>query len=133
VRIWPSRIEGFAEPHWEGWCEAAPLPPIGSETDPRQDLVLARRLLPGVMAEAMFAGDHYRLGSSIDETAMAVAIIGLAAMKMGRDPRELFHEIKNAVEVELWAHEPTVRRIADELISKECINSHRLRFLLAGN
>jgi hypothetical protein len=85
------------------------------------------------MAEAIFAGDHYRLGSSIDETAMAVAVTGLAAMKMRRDPRELFHEIKSEVEVELWTHERTVRRIADELISKDHINSHRLRLLLAGN
>jgi hypothetical protein len=128
VSIWPVQVPGFVEPHWEGRCES-PLPPIGLSTDPQQDIAFARRILAGVISELTFVADH-GLGSSIDETAIAQVVITIAAAKLGRVAKDLFHETIDEIKAQLQAHEKTVRAFADELMDKHRLGASQLKALL---
>lgn len=126
--IWPERRDGRV--FWLGHTDGSPPWEVSPETDPQADLREARSLLAGRVAEQLFDPD-WRLGSSLDELATALAIVKGAAQKMQSDPPKLFLHTWSAVAARLKAHDQIVRTIADRLCRKRSIEARHLEFLLA--
>jgi hypothetical protein len=125
--IWPT--ERFGQTHWVGKTYGTPPWRIDDKTSADADLSHARRLLAGVVAEMRFDLD-YRLGSSLDEWAIASAMIQTAAAKMARSSKELWLATFAGVSLHLRRHRPLVVEIAQELMRKGFIKGPKLRSLL---
>jgi len=125
--IW-SVLE-LGQRQWIGKTYGLPRLRVDDKTDPKVDLRHARSSLAGLVAEVVF-DPEFRLGSSLDEYATAIAVVHTAAMKIRRDPMQLFIETLAGIELALKEHVGIVREIAAQLISKGSIKARRLQFLL---
>ena len=81
----------------------------------------------GVLAESLFDPD-YRLGSSLDEWAIAKGMVQNATKKMARSP--LWYPTLAEVTFCLKRHEPLVVEIAQKLMRKGAVQGPELRSLL---
>jgi hypothetical protein len=127
ARIWSITEEG--RPQWFGHIDAPSAGRVDSTTPPKDDIEYVRSQLAGVVSERLFDPD-YRLGSSINEIATARAVIEVTAWKLQRDWKELWSETKAEVAKRLKTNEKVVCKIADELMRRGTINSHRIAYLL---
>jgi hypothetical protein len=127
ANIWPVLELGRLQ--WIGKTYGLPQLRVDEKTDAEVDLRHARSSLAGVVAEIVF-DPEYRLGSSLDELATATVVIRAAAMKLGRNPMQLFFETVAGTELALKGQVAIVREIATQLISKGSIKARRLQFLL---
>jgi hypothetical protein len=125
--IWPT--ECFGRPQWVGKTYGAPPWRIDEKTSADADLSHARCLLAGVVAESLFDPD-YRLGSSLDEWAIARVMVHTAAAKMACSSEELWLTTLTGLRVHLTRHRPLVVEIAQVLMRKGFIEGTKLRSLL---
>jgi hypothetical protein len=126
--IWP--IKRLGRTQWVGKTYGTPPWQVDDKTTVEADLSHARCLMAGVIAESLFDPD-YRLGSSLDEWAIASGILQSAAVKSGRTIEYLWSTTLGEVASRLKRHEQQVFAISAELMSKHAIQGHRLSSLLA--
>jgi hypothetical protein len=127
ARIWPILHDGGIE--WLGRTEGIPGGRVDEHSPVAADVVIARSLLAGVVAEQTFDPDA-RSGSSTGEIASAIGVVKVIAHKTGRSPIEMWLEIERGIATSLRTHDKIVRRIANELMCKGSIEARRLQTLL---
>jgi hypothetical protein len=125
--IWP--IVELGREQWIGPTYGSPRWRVDARTPPKADLQHARSQLAGVVSEMLFDSD-FRLGSSVDEIAIAEGIVLTAAAKLRRDVQQLWLETLVSVATTLRANEGVVRHIAAELINRRSVKASRLAYLL---
>jgi hypothetical protein len=125
--IWPVLELGRLQ--WIGKTYGLPQLRVDGATDAKVDLRRARSVLAGVVAEVVF-DPEYRPASSLDELVTGIAVIRVAAVKMRRDPMQLFIKTVADIELALKEHIEIVREIATQLLGKGSIKTRRLEFLL---
>ena len=127
--IWPIKAAG--QTRWIGRTTCNLPFRSNTETSPQADLKFAKDQLAGVIAEALFDQEHYRIGSSLNEIAAAQFAIGNAAIKSSRDPQALWFDVVAELSATLEANQQIAREIADVLMSKHVIRGSRLKQALA--
>jgi hypothetical protein len=127
TRIWPIRHDGGIE--WLGRTEGIPGGRVDEQSSAAADVIIARSLLAGVVAEKMFDPDA-RSGSSTHEIASALGVNKMIAVKTNRQPVAVWEVILGDIFDGLHAHQDVVFAIAEELMRRHCISKSRLKRLL---
>ena len=127
--IWPIKVAG--QTRWIGRTTCNLPFRSNAETSPQADLKFAKDQLAGVIAEALFDPQHYRIGSSLNEIAAAQLAINNAAIKSSRDPQALWFAVVAELSATLRANRRIAREIADVLMHKHVIRGSRLKKALA--
>jgi hypothetical protein len=127
TRIWPIRHDGGIE--WLGRTEGIPGGRVDEQSSAAADVIIARSLLAGVVAEKMFDPDA-RSGSSTHEIASALGVNKMIAVKTNRQPVAVWEVILGDIFDGLHAHQDVVFAIAEELMRRQCISKSRLKRLL---
>jgi hypothetical protein len=132
--VFPSKITILpiivsSEQRWIGKTFGVPKSRVDATTSAQDDLKTGQNLASGVIAECLFDFE-YRAGSSLDEIVLAIAVVGSAAIKLQSDAEILWLKTLNEVATILKANEVAVHKIADELMRKRMICSHRIACLL---
>jgi len=122
---------------WCGFTKAGTRWRIDQDTDPAADLIEALICLAGPFAELIFSG-HPALGAGVDELALARAIVGSAAGKLGTDPEALMVETVGQVLRLLATYRPAVEAIARRLMRRRKLEGQTVNAILraesvAGN
>jgi hypothetical protein len=126
--IWP--ISRLGRTQWVGKTYGTPPWHVDDRTTAEADLRHARCLMAGVISESLF-DPEYRLGSSLDEWAIASGILQSVAVKTGRTPEQLWGATLGEIASRLRLHDQQVFAISAELMRKHAIQGHRLKSLLA--
>jgi hypothetical protein len=117
---------------WGGRTDGTPPWWVDNTTPADADLRQARLQMSGVVSEVVLDPAYYRRGPSLDEIAAAKSLVQTAAVKLQRDPAQLFWWVIVEVAAGLKTNERTARRIANELMRRGSIKSRRLALLLSG-
>lgn len=117
TRIWRAPVKGLTA--WIGEtapAKSAPFVHVDAREDPGEYMTFAVRILGGVVAETLFDGADYRLGSSVDEwviaggCARALELVGL--FRTGEDALAYLMTVTSKM---LTANAPTIHTIAAAL------------------
>ena len=127
--IWPIEVAG--QTRWIGRTTRNLQYRSDTTTSPQADLKFAKDQLAGVIAEALFDQEHYRIGSSLNEIAAAQFAIGNAAIKSSRDPQALWFDVVAELSATLQANQQIAREIASVLMRKHVIAGSHLQQALA--
>ena len=127
VTIWP--IVELGRPQWIGRTYGLPTCRVDKSTCAEADLKHARSQLAGVVSEILFDPD-YRQGSSLDEIVTAQGIVLSAAMKLCRDPEQLWVETLVEVAWQLKTNELLLRQISGVLMRRGSVKSRQLQQIL---
>jgi hypothetical protein len=131
-QVWIKGIKINGSLTWVGECVADISWQVSGDSAVAQDLLFARILLAGWLAEYLFVVEDLRKGSSIDEVLLASAICATAAHKAGYAYEQMFCEAVEIAISALCLHERDVRRIAGTLVRCRRLCGARLSRLLPG-
>jgi hypothetical protein len=125
-------LDGFSFAWSRIWCEdniwlgftasndedvrAGTVKPGGLATV-ESNLMAARYVMAGYMAERVFEGAEAREGSSLDERVTAMWLVAFAAIGAKRDTANLLHETEQLVAENLIKHEREAKDLAHALMS----------------
>jgi hypothetical protein len=110
-RIWRLPVTK----NWVGWTQREDKKnPVGPGALALGNLLCARTVMAGYVAESVFEGESAREGSSLDERVAAFFIASWTALD--RPTSDLIDEIEQSVGEALMKHEDTVRKLARALI-----------------
>ncbi|WP_363348280.1 hypothetical protein [Methylocystis echinoides] len=132
VQVW--RVHACGAWRWEGFTtyDSAQEWRTDETTSALADAHMAMIFFAGVASEMLFAGDDYKLGSSLDEVVIFNGLAGNVARKSGLIEQELSFtaKLQHVVFRTLKDNEPVVRAIAQKLTLHKVLRRRQLTPLL---
>lgn len=130
VRIQRKRVGD--EKTWVGRTYHDVVQYTGPASAVRDDLGSARNLAAGVLAEVMFDGGDFRLGSSLNEIVFFQCVVENIAFKTWSPFEEIALQVVAQVSGILQQHRDVVRPLAAELMRHGTLHGPALWRLLLG-
>lgn len=130
VRVWKKK-RGEAHGHWMGLTDAGKAWRSDNQSSPEADLEQACHQMAGILSEMLFDRENFRECSSMNEVLTANGLADNAAIKNGKDRRELMLAVLACTGQALQQNEGIVRAIAADLDRHKVVRRKRLAELLA--
>jgi hypothetical protein len=115
---------------WVGECQAGIPWEVGEQSSLAQDMLFARIILAGWLAEWLFVPEDLRAGSRIDEVRLAGALCATSAHKAGCSQSAMLRNAMDSAIGLLREHESAVRCVAGALIRCRKLDGAQLCRLL---
>jgi hypothetical protein len=132
-RVPRARLQGLPSDNY--WCGETHADTgawvVDEDSDPEFIAKQMHFQLAGVTSEALFAGEDFRAGSSIDEVVAAQAMASNLGLKTGLDPVQLLTQISLEVMTLLRANADAVHRVAKALGRDHRIRGQKFETLLS--
>lgn len=128
-KIWQIK-DGPEQGNWGGLTSTGRPWKSDTTTSPQADFQQACCFYAGLLAEHLFDGHNFRLGSSIDEVLLARALAHNIALKTRRQPDEVLAEVIRVTSEILISNDDVVRKLAADLERHGAVPKLRLKKLL---